>query len=144
MHNQSLSSVLLDVKARFPQLNGRVERAGNIVQRGLVQKAGHNRWHVVSQADYEQTYTVTFDLFWRCDCQDCQGSGYHPAPICELGGSIQPVCKHILAVFVDWLTTPPAVDPDFGYIPTRPTAEYQRLLSQEMARRQANHYSADM
>lgn len=99
----SLDDVASEVKATYPQLNGRVERAASLVQAGMVQPAGHNAWYVCSHGDGEQTYLVRFDRQWICECRDWTGQGHHKAPVLEAFGSVGPICKHCLAVVFAWL-----------------------------------------
>lgn len=99
----SITEILGDVKAELGgQLNGRIERAAALATSGAVTRLDDYSWQVASQSEPGKSYTVTFQLQWVCDCEDFLGTGYHPAPIVELGGNVGPVCKHILSVFACW------------------------------------------
>lgn len=84
-------------------LNGRIEAAGRIIASGKVAESDDHTWIVGSERDPHTRYMVTFHLGWSCTCQDCQGNGWHPAPVVEFCGGVQPTCKHILAAGAVWV-----------------------------------------
>lgn len=103
MTNTSVSQVVAEFKAAHPQLNGRIDRGAALAQQpGAVIEVAFNVWQVASRSG-GQPHQVEFSGRWSCDCKDCQGSGYHPAPVVEFCGSTQPTCMHIIAAAVKWL-----------------------------------------
>lgn len=94
----SITELLNDVKTELPQLNGRTEKAEILAAGGHVTRLDDYTWTVKSQGSDKQ-YLVAFQLQWRCNCAD-----FERAPVVEFGGSVGPVCKHILAVFACWVT----------------------------------------
>ena len=100
MNNLSIAQLLTELKAAHPELNGRVERATNLVQRQLVRKDSGRLYNVGSQSG-NWDYLVHFELTtddnpgWHCTCPDVKNG----APRIDFYGSVdQPICKHIVAV----------------------------------------------
>ena len=94
----SLATLTTQLTAQHPALNGRIERGAAIVEAGCIREIGPTVYEVARPSGSGR-YRVTFDLVWRCTCPDFQ----HNAPHLEFGGSVGPVCKHIIAGFFLWL-----------------------------------------
>lgn len=116
----SITEVLANVKTELgDKLNGRIEKAETLAAGGHVTRLDDYTWTVKSQGSDKQ-YLVAFELQWRCNCAD-----FNRAPVVEFGGSVQPVCKHILAVFACWVTG--------DYPSPRPAALYDLVIATKKA-----------
>lgn len=95
----TLHQHLAEIKRDYSNsLNGRTEAAAALALGGNVSLVEDGRWQVKSATEAAKVYTVKFEAgAWVCDCPDCQGTGYHPAPVVDFGGGVQRTCKHILA-----------------------------------------------
>lgn len=104
MDGGSILSVIGQIKkAGGEQLAERIDKAAGLWYAGQVCYLGSNEWRIFSQADSAESYTVTFNLKWHCNCPDYK----HRAPETEFLGGIQQTCKHIIAAGLSWLIDSP-------------------------------------
>lgn len=103
MTNNSLTQIVSDFKAAHPALTGRIDRGAALATTaGGVIELAWNNWQVASRSG-GRPHVVTFAGRWSCDCPDCNGTGYHPAPVVEFCGGVGPVCQHVVAACLRWL-----------------------------------------
>jgi hypothetical protein len=109
---------LAEMNGNDPKLLDRLLKGCQLLTKGHVFKSWHkNRYRVRSQCDSE-TYEVEFGgqpAAYACTCMDYKGGLQRIAGEAQYGGvdvdfNPWPVCKHILACHVAWLTQWPLED----------------------------------
>jgi hypothetical protein len=134
-----LLEAYLEVRREYSEAlqakNGsRVARGYSIVRDEKISQVNSRTWLVTSSNGYTP-YIVSFVISWGCSCKDCDTENGGHAPVIWFMGSYGPVCKHIVAAALCWLSKmelPQVILPANGRIYNRAiTCETCQLRLQE-------------
>jgi hypothetical protein len=111
MSTQSIVEMYQEIKAEYPALNGRLERAVNLVNGGHVKQHSDSVYSVLSLTTGAR-YMVAFEPItsdghgWHCGCYDNRNG----APRLDWYGSVgRKVCKHIIAASLAEMLSEPVM-----------------------------------